>query len=1181
MPEKKQLYEKLAPVEADTPELYEAFDFVFDTPDITNIAVCGAFGSGKSSIMLGALKREDGRRGGALHHITVSLAHFDNDETPVFSAEPDSATVGVEETMETINGDDGASNTQTIEYGIAGKAANQHRTVGNATDDELALEANLLSQIIHQIDVSHAKHSKLLKKREAAMWQKVALFIGFFLLSLAGVVLAFPEQVSFFASDEYLPIVEVIAVIVFAVSLAIIIAGVMFGAVFSGIIHRFEVPGVGSAELFNADNDKEPSSLDRYLDDILYLLRATKTDVVIFEDLDRWGEKKVLEKLRQINTLLNSSSSFKKPKRMWGKDSKPVRFFYLLKDDIFESKDRVKFFDYIIAVFPYSDFNNAASRLMERLEKDEILINSKLLSIVGRSVTDSRLLKNIVNEFHQFRSWSKIEDNTAEQNERIFCLVVYKNLYPNDFARLQFGEGYLHALLHARRDLIEHIVSETAKSNEDGAKENSIALQQSLNAKSIGMILFERPDLEDRFFSLELSSDVLQTKNTIHDDALVRYFIKKGYIDNHCWAHISRAQEVIVSSHDYVFIQTVITDGKTDPAVKLDNPEGIIESLETYQFANPNTRVYELVTTLLDGDYRDEESSFFEGLKSDDDKAFVMGFLQSGLCHDKAIRRIENRFPDALFYEEGIMNMEHEELRAQIRVVLNATNNVAKLNPGLKKRLKHIISEDVDFLGLIEDPDDSLVSKLANLDVEMYSINFKKTQDEVLAKAAELGLFYPNAEMISSLLGKVNRFSPISYNSMLSAVYENLDTILGNSIDNKIERLVTSLLNDENYNPDDTVAAVTWMLNHEDIGDDHKQRYIELVPTSSLSLETVDESIWESLLENNVAAFSVRNIAAYYDKYAGAFDSTLITFFNEHVKPGVINMQNKDVFNDVTVFLKDLVAQEDLDDETFEIVFSEYGEIPSDIAINSMTAERQAIMFAHGCFSMEVNRLDTVRRQYPEHLDSFILLKAEKYLDLVVSGNIAPSRKEVLLLLKAENLNDDKKKQLLDNTAERFSISEKYSDEINAYLVNNHFDRSDLQERLGSFYEGGDDELKAAITDVVISTLQSGYQEVALPGEAMTSVLAAPSLAENTKVSLLVQCLRDYTSPEVIEQEMRAAGFINEANLMHGGSKKIRPSESEKVLIDHLQNAGCLGKMVPISSDLGSYMLYGKKVVGS
>ena len=59
----------------------------------------------------------------------------------------------------------------------------------------------------------------------------MVLFIGLILLSLAGVVLAFPEQVAFFTSSDYLPIVEAIAVIVFAVSLAALIAGVIFGAV--------------------------------------------------------------------------------------------------------------------------------------------------------------------------------------------------------------------------------------------------------------------------------------------------------------------------------------------------------------------------------------------------------------------------------------------------------------------------------------------------------------------------------------------------------------------------------------------------------------------------------------------------------------------------------------------------------------------------------------------------------------------------------------------------------------------------------------------------------------------------------------------------------------------------------------------------------------------------------------
>lgn len=282
---------------------------------------------------------------------------------------------------------------------------------------------------------------------------------------------------------------------------------------------------------------------------------------------------------------------------------------------------------------------------------------------------------------------------------------------------------------------------------------------------------------------------------------------------------------------------------------------------------------------------------------------------------------------------------------------------------------------------------------------------------------------------------------------------------------------------------------MAWILGHENVEDRFKQEYIKLIPTSNLSLDNVDESFWETVLENGVADFSLENVVAYYDQYANMFDSTLITFFNYFAESGVINKANVAEFHNPVAFLKDLVVQESLEDEAFDIVFSEYGEIPDEIAISDMTPKRQEILFSYGCFSMSVNRLDIVRRNYPEHLNNFILLKKEDYLKLVESGNIAPSKIEVLLLLDIEGLDDDQKKQLLDHTTEKFSISEKYSDEINAYLINNHFDNDDLNI-LGPFHETGNDVLRNAIVDAVIRVLQSGYIQVALPSNAMESVIS-------------------------------------------------------------------------------------------
>ena len=50
--QKKFFFEKLTPVKnADIAVYEEAIDFVFENPDITNVAISGAYSAGKSSII--------------------------------------------------------------------------------------------------------------------------------------------------------------------------------------------------------------------------------------------------------------------------------------------------------------------------------------------------------------------------------------------------------------------------------------------------------------------------------------------------------------------------------------------------------------------------------------------------------------------------------------------------------------------------------------------------------------------------------------------------------------------------------------------------------------------------------------------------------------------------------------------------------------------------------------------------------------------------------------------------------------------------------------------------------------------------------------------------------------------------------------------------------------------------
>ncbi len=94
---------------------------------------------------------------------------------------------------------------------------------------------------------------------------------------------------------------------------------------------------------------------------MLYLFENAEVDAIVFEDMDRFNVNSIFERLREVNTLVNI--------RLQKDNKKIIRFFYLLRDDIFVSKDRTKFFDYIIPVVPVLDSSNSYDQFLDLLKK--------------------------------------------------------------------------------------------------------------------------------------------------------------------------------------------------------------------------------------------------------------------------------------------------------------------------------------------------------------------------------------------------------------------------------------------------------------------------------------------------------------------------------------------------------------------------------------------------------------------------------------------------------------------------------------------------------------------------------------------------------------------------------------------------------------------------------------------
>ena len=77
----------------------------------------------------------------------------------------------------------------------------------------------------------------------------------------------------------------------------------------------------------------------------------------------------IFTKLRELNFLVNSHLKIKN-------DDRVVRFVYMLRDGLFVSKNRTKFFDFVLPIVPIIDSKNSENKLWigyTKLDKKEVV----------------------------------------------------------------------------------------------------------------------------------------------------------------------------------------------------------------------------------------------------------------------------------------------------------------------------------------------------------------------------------------------------------------------------------------------------------------------------------------------------------------------------------------------------------------------------------------------------------------------------------------------------------------------------------------------------------------------------------------------------------------------------------------------------------------------------------------
>ena len=139
--------------------------------------------------------------------------------------------------------------------------------------------------------------------------------------------------------------------------------------------------------------------------------------------------------LKELNFLLNAYLETNEKNRV-------VRFVYLIKDGLLYSKDRTKFFDFILPIVPIVDSKTSENHLINMFTNNEDSPERKILSKISLYIDDMRILRNIVNEYNVYAHILPVKDLELSK-DKLFAIITLKNIFPKEFGLLQKDKGYI------------------------------------------------------------------------------------------------------------------------------------------------------------------------------------------------------------------------------------------------------------------------------------------------------------------------------------------------------------------------------------------------------------------------------------------------------------------------------------------------------------------------------------------------------------------------------------------------------------------------------------------------------------------------------------------------------------------------------------------------------------------
>ena len=862
-----------------------------------------------------------------------------------------------------------------------------------------------------------------------------------------------------------------------------------------------------------------------------------------------------------------------------------------------------------------------------------------------------RLLKNICNEFHLY--YSNINNDKLELDaNKMFAIIVYKNLFPLDFTLLQMNQGFVFYIFNnkplyiknEKDKLLENITNcdleiknieenhhksiEEIKEkykvqrNEDryltlrrlmileqtqqfeldccqseykknielinNEKENiqkeilqlpSKKLKYILNKTNIDQVFDEYPSNSN---NIEKNEKTLEIKNSPYF-SLIKYLIRNGYIDETYADYMTYFYSNGFTKADKIYLRSITDESAKKYVYKLNNPELIIKKLQHQKdyFSKPEILNVDLINYLLtySENYTEELKAILCQFSVVENVKFINVFWSAASEENlqKFIILLSEYLPN--FFQIALSSQLVSDYIRQdlsLKTLYCLPQEVIKKINEYDNCLRNYIANSSDYLNIAEPDVEQLVKQFVFLQIKFAQIKYDTANKDLFNKVYHKSLYELNFANIQLML--TTQYSTVDEQDIIhgnySCVQNEPDSPLAAYIAKNIDVYLHLILANCKQKISDNETKVLYLLNHNDISQEHKLEYIEYLQTPIASLDKVENTeLWQNILCLGKLVYNEKNILCYFQHIKEtdeSIDEYLIEFINNNEKrldfKGVSNDEDKDVKGE---FFDVIIINQKITNHKYKEILSTLGFHYEEFNIENIAINKFKILVDNKITLLNYDKykkesrstLDFIRLNYDNKAILYFIQKnLTDYLDLIEEDNELFDYEEALSLIN-KPVDDDSAIRLLKCTDNPVSIwKQNFSPAVMVYVLEYNFNKDDLVNLIKD-YDKYSEDIQNLIVEQSIKNCELIVikQDTDIADNLLHKLFISEKLGENKKIDLFIQAL-PYKYMHVAERRQALKSMqLDEFNkIWNRGTPKIKCCDEYSRLLLALKAQGLI-----------------------